>query len=805
MDERYNNFLYGINTLQTGVLTASIFGCLDYNENVSLDTIPNINSYAERVVDKKAPVGIRSIRTVLGNDEEYNNAMLSIIRTAYDRGEYPNNNELFIDYRLLSSQQVLDFLKESFEKNQITYLKITGNNFSLDEDTYNKISYMKHIVVDESLIKKPNVLTYGKRISVDMGINDNNKMEIDFFIKENITDNEIDRLVNVINESNLPQHQRLNIRFYNPIKTVELIETLDKKLKNTDVSIEILGYPLTENSEIYEKLSEISKKRKIDVNYSCCHDLLHNYCNEPFAIGNSYRSELEPNGKTSLDIYVKMLKFIENFENNVKNVDSNVEKAMIAYQFLHDNYYYATDNENQDYNATRDVDKIFDSNEIVCVGYSNLLSIMCRRVNIPMFTYGAPQHQMNIARIIDKDENGNIIVDKICTFDATNDGRYYNNDVEINNNDSYTFFGLDPEATLYSNDPSFLTLANSLVLPPSEFEKYTYFSRDPFEIAYSGMYNAASYRYSMLNLMGYNFSDVTETNDILSVLQEQNRIGGMPSDVILNAARNIERRKYPDMSEEEFEIHMNDINSRINNSFEARSQFFDNNQPMISLISPSGENVGVINVKTYHDFIDKHKDIDINSIDVGPVYYKNNENQQQNNDLEDSNDNVEAETHDTVQSGDNESHNTDSENQDNNDAFVDSNNNVNNTPLTNDDNHNNSTKDMGDNVSVNDEQDKVVDKTKFDEDDFSTDFIAGTSIRKPRYRKTYESDTEYEEFLKNYYTYYFPKASAESSYLYNYKKDQIIQDLPIYSLEEQKFNAVGMSIEEINVSKSMLR
>jgi len=43
------------------------------------------------------------------------------------------------------------------------------------------------------------------------------------------------------------------------------------------------------------------------------------------------------------------------------------------------------------------------------------------------------------------------------------------------------------------------------------------------------------------------------------------------------------------------------------------------------------------------------------------------------------------------------------------------------------------------------------------------EYIPGTTILKPRYRGIYETDKEYEIYLKNYYDKYFPKQTQESS------------------------------------------
>lgn len=754
MNNDREQFLEVLNNNYQYILMDSIFSCLDYynTDFINLGNLPQIDSYAERQFDKTLPVGNRLLRTPFGNNEDYNRTMLDYIFNEYSLDNYPENRTLNINSNLLQKREIIEFLNNCYNENYIDSIRITDDNYTLDEETYNRISFLNNIAVYNSEVERENVRIIERHYDYIYGYNSNGEVEADFIIKENISDRELTNIIEGINSMNGENPRKISIRFYNPTRAVELINRIDSLGLDSSVAIEILGYPLTENSEVYNSLTEISKRREISVTYVCCHDLLNNYCHEPFAIENTYISELEPGAKTSLDLYVKMLKFAEKFEQDTSDINSNIEKTMAAYQFLNDNYYYDLNaGETKNYGATRDLDKIMDTDEIVCAGYANLLTLMCRRVGIPMFTYGAPQHAMNVARIIDKDENGNVIFDKICTFDSTNDCGYYRideqgNRVRVENKDSYTFFGLDPEIWLHNDNPSFLTLANSLALTPQEFNNYRYISRSPRSSSYIGTYDAESFRYSMLHLMGYNFENYGEMNDVVQELQDQERIGGIPNDMIIRAARNLERRKHPEMSEQEFESHMEDVLDRINNSFDYRQDVFTNIEPQIELFDNEDY---VVTVNTYRNQREIHNHIDLDAIDIGPVPY------QDLHDLPNGNNPIDEDiiTHELP-------------------PII--------SPGTNAQN-------------------------QFTEEDFQEGYIAGTTIRKPRFRGTYETDEEYIEFLRRYYEYYLPSAREESNSLYHLTRDQIIQDLPINSREEQHFNAEGMSEEEINNSRSILR
>lgn len=748
MDDRYDNFMNVCQFVCQGVMLNSVFGCLMYTDtNPNIDnSIPVMNAYAERYYNKKDPIGNRVIQTFIGDDLEFNSAVLNIISESFKKGNTLESGEFTVDYRLLNNEAVLDFLSREYNNSTISSIRIIGDGFILDEEIYNNISFFDNITVDISSIERDNVTVNGKKFLNVIGANSDLQDEIDFILKDNMSDNEISELIDSIGRYNDFTKIKISLRFYNPARAVELIKRIDAAGLNENVEFEILGYPLVEYADVYEQLIDVSKNRKINVIYTCCHDLLNNYCHEPFAVENFYYSELEPGGKTTLDIYLKILDFVKNFENSVQNVDSTIEKTMTAYQFLNENYYYSGDNlEDTNYADTRNLDKIMDTDEIVCVGYANLLTLMCRRVGIPMFTYGAPDHRMNVARIIEKDNDGNVILDKICTFDPTNDCGYYTVEdgkkTRVDKKDSYTFFGLDPEIWLYDNNTSFLTLANSLAIPPSVFNQYSMISKSPFPAYYVSPYTAASYRYSMLHLMGYNYDSSVNVDDLISELQAQNRIGEIPFEMIYNTARNIERKKNSNMEDYEFSHHMSEITHRVNSSFYSRSGFFSKKNPSIVL---DGGNA-IVNVDTYHSHIDDHEFVDLDKIDIGPVKY------QDILDLPSGSCVIEEE------------------------IFED---------------------DDDKNIRINDTSSSSL-SSIFSEEDFSEDYIAGTTIRKPRERNVYESDEDYIEFLKRYYDFYFPKAAEDSSSTYRLTKDQIIQDLPLNDKSDQIFNTVGMSEEEI--------
>ena len=731
-------YFYNQETIEVGRYVH--LGYIDFPGEI----MPIVHAVAEKRIDKSMPQGEKEIRIDINEDERTIERALAIIEENFMNPQtVVQNPEFSLDYRFLEHQQVIDFLNNCRENGYISSIKIVGDNYTLDEETYEQLREFNTIRVANSEVNRENIVEESKNYEFVSAINEDLNIEADLILKADMSDEELRQIIGIFNGLEATSNKKIQIRFYNPAITVDLIERLDRLGLNEDITISILGYPLTENSEGYERLEKIANRRKINVTYVCCHDLLEHYCDEPYLIDNQYFSELEPDGKTDFKTYMKILRFVEDFQRNVQNIDSNVERTMMAYQYLNDNYYYDLNaGRTKDYGATRDVDKLLDTDEIVCAGYANLLTIMCRRVGIPMFTFGAPGHRMNIARIVEKNEAGEVVLDKICTFDATNDSGYYVEDIlsptgqrrqEIK--DSYTFFGLDPEIYLHESDPSYMTLANGLAIPREDFTNNAVLSHSPYGAGYVGGYNASSYMYSMLHLMGYNYDPATvDMFDLIAQLQEEGRIGEIPNDFIYRAANNIQRRKNG-------QVLSTDARDRIDQSLEQRESVFS--EPNARLLLNRTQSQDVINVSTYKINMPIHEYVDIAALDIGPVYYQD---------------------HGRVRTGEPIT----------SEPFVEQ---IHEEPV---------------------HEEPVREDPMFTEEDFSEEYIAGTTIRRPRARGIYETDEEYVAFLERYYNYYFPEATQQSDSTYGLTRDQVIQDPPIHQpIEEPIFTEEDYSEEYI--------
>ena len=827
----------------------SKYAYLSLNNNIIM---PEAEEVAERRFNQYLETGDLLLKLNTNNSETCIRRSLAILYDSFTSNvsKAPEEKTFRIDGSLLENNQVIDFLKKCHDNGFIDELIIIGDDYILNDEVYNEIKYFPKIKVANFQSKHDNVFSNNNYYTLISGINSNSENEMDFVFKADMPDEILKTIIPILNNKKVKNCKyNIDIRFYNPERTVQLIERLDKLGLDNDINIKILGYTLTENSDIYKRLTPLLKKRKIEVSYVCCHDLLENYTNEPFLVDNFYISELEPSGKTDLSTYIKILELLESFENKTKGVTSTIEKIMTAYQYLNDNYYYDPDSgRTKEYGSTRDIDKILDTDQIVCVGYANLLSIMCRRIGVPMFTYEAPQHELNIARVQEKDKDGNITLDTICTFDATNDcgTDKRNADGSIDRYDwknSYTFFGLDPETSLHLiGSTSFITLANSLSLPREELEKYAYLSLSEYSGGLRTTYSSLSYMISMLHLMGYNF-DYTKTNifDIIAELQERGRVGEIPREMILKAARNVERRKNPEMPEEEFSSHMTNIENDIINSINSRIFYYDQYSP--AKIHLNKEDIihnnkldTIRNVKTYSMGIPPHEHVDIDKIDMGPIYYnelenlatgeerhinrqppssdtfENNESEKQEEVEEDklySQEKIIEEPEvDVIQEKIIEDKPIIEENKEEANGYnqLDQNNQQVQTITLNSGKRPNSNQIViNGNIEINGEVNITINNYGQNPNNLSNVTIAGTTIRRPKSKTPEETKEEYEDRINDYYEEYLPQAINETNTTYRLTKDQIIQDLPFNSFEEQIFNSIGMTDEEIEESRRMLK
>ena len=275
------------------------------------EIMPIVHAVAEKRIDKSLPQGEKELRIDINDDERTLERTLAIIEENFMNPQtVVHNPEFSLDYRFLEHQQVIDFLNNCRENGYISSIKIVGDNYTLDAETYEQLRDFTTIRVANSEVNRENVVEESNNYEFIYGVNEDLNIEADLILKADMSDEELRQIVEVFNGLEATSNKKIQIRFYNPAITVNLIERLDRLGLNEDITISILGYPLTETSEGYERLEEIANRRKINVTYVCCHDLLEHYCDEPYLIDNQYFSELEPDGKTDFKTYMKILRFV---------------------------------------------------------------------------------------------------------------------------------------------------------------------------------------------------------------------------------------------------------------------------------------------------------------------------------------------------------------------------------------------------------------------------------------------------------------------------------------------------------------
>ena len=402
------------------------------------------------------------------------------------------NDCVVIDRNMIKNDDVMDLLIDKANRKKLN-LRIIDND-KLTEEEEQKLSHF-NLVYSKNVSTKRNI--WCATTSENIIIADN------IYIKENINEQEIQKLVEFINISSSPE--QVYFKFYNPKKSLDIINKMKDQGLRKDCSITIYGYLLEDNPKDFEGILGLANY-DIKVTYTTCKDMINKYSKEPFIPGNYYYSELEGGGNTDIFNYYKMIMILEKEERHIKNMDYSPLEAMIyGYNYLKENYVYdenyeITDSENLLYN--RSLDFVINRDKMVCEGYSTLYSALMRRCGIPNFRYSSYLHVKNIGRIKDSKYN----IDKVCIFDPTNDGCYINNG-KRENLYAYKHFAIAPRNTTKYRKEDIMTIPCALSMEFDEFAKYgeEYYSSWDKNFVYD--YNPVGFAARMLELMGFKYKE----------------------------------------------------------------------------------------------------------------------------------------------------------------------------------------------------------------------------------------------------------------------------------------------------------
>ena len=182
------------------VLPDSKYAYLSYDENSMF--ISN-TVVAERKFYKDSPQGNHLLKTTVNNSDITLERVLNKIYESYQSGNIPDLKEILIDGELLNRDAVIDFLKKCHQENLIRFIRIVGDGYVLDENTYNKISFLDNISVQKSSVNRNNIKLDNPHYTVIRGLNSDQELEEDWVIKEDISDQELKEMIADANNSKI--------------------------------------------------------------------------------------------------------------------------------------------------------------------------------------------------------------------------------------------------------------------------------------------------------------------------------------------------------------------------------------------------------------------------------------------------------------------------------------------------------------------------------------------------------------------------------------------------------------------------
>ncbi len=180
-------------------------------------------------------------------------------------------------------------------------------------------------------------------------------------------------------------------------------EKICKDFEGCDILIYLedeINSRLNKNSDVFDnnETAILKENFKVCLSYGCNMFLSDNL----YEVGEMHRNKIP--FTRALEASSKINAWVEEIL-NAKGTDGNplssFEKYLYAYMIVSEFKY----NESEDLNESRDLSRILTGNNIVCVGYAQLLSELCNRIGIPCkpqslfkgnekdYKYGESNHQ----------------------------------------------------------------------------------------------------------------------------------------------------------------------------------------------------------------------------------------------------------------------------------------------------------------------------------------------------------------------------------------------------------------------------
>ena len=502
-----------------------------YNFNYSDSDDATIESIVGNSIDIE--VGERYITSINLNPNVDN--FEEIIRNyIYNRGY--TSATLGIDYRLLTDG-VIDILSTAYNNHAIRGVRILPAGKRLDKELYDKFnnsSFTGMLLVADAISNDINLDESEIDLRVENGLV---RIEITEYMdrKRIIHNNDNIHIIRELSEDELSYvvsllngyvYDNIIVDFYNPAYYQKLLKTLKRLGCPDDVTIRFLGNPLYDEVSLYDDLDGIVDN-PIVILYNTCNDLNSYYQSEPYSEAVHYYSDIEASGKTDVDTYTKMLNMIDEIVKHMKEKNySPLEMVAYLYDYFKSHYEYNQNFENEEHGENADLDKIFDKNNMICEGFSNLFSAILRRAGLLCFTYGTNNHQRNIIRLTDEKYG----IDKIALIDPTWD---------LNDRNDFNNFLLKMDSYLYADQKEVITVPTSFFITQDDYNKNISNSNPVYATDPMG------YGFRMLQLMGLSvdISDGLDEDEIANLYRDSllnsSLIGDIPASKITDAVTHV--------------------------------------------------------------------------------------------------------------------------------------------------------------------------------------------------------------------------------------------------------------------------
>ncbi len=505
---------------------------------------------------------------------------------------------LSLDYRLLNDE-IINLLKIKYQESKYT-LRIIGENYYLDSKTYEKISFIDEIIVndkeDDTTSTSNHTIIINNNLVIDNIIPNRGYDPInEFYITKELSPNEYSLVIDKINNT-ISTTRKLFIRIYNPDNYEYIIDNINKNKLNNDVEINFLGNPLSDTVKQFEYLKNCPNK--ITITYTTNEERLSILTKEPYSDNAHIEEELECNGKLSLTDYLGILYSIEFIQKKSKILElSPLEKLIYVYRYIEKNSKVLCQNK-----ITRE------ESYINKYSYANLFSIILRKLQVPCYTYHTSTKLKNISRIYDKKYK----IDRLLITDITSD--IETNRFSLYKIYSFSYFGLSPIDTLKSIKPDIITLPATLAITSNTYNEYANYSYN-YEVKKNNLTkNTLDYSLQFLKLIGYD--NVTKSNfySFISNLISENSLEPLDEAILESAVSLIVEKEINDsrVNQKKFEIDNAVSSNRI-----GRSEFTSSPKILLkeNTENPKYVSVNIIESKNKNEEFNHQKNLFITNSD----------------------------------------------------------------------------------------------------------------------------------------------------------------------------------------------